>query len=253
MRPLPSLFRLISPPAAVLTAVCALALFVPQTASAQADIEARHGGYNGGGYNGGGYNGGGLPGGSYQDSCRDIDLRGDVLTARCRNRDGYYNPTSLSLRDCRGNVENSNGNLRCTGGNGGNWGGNGGWNGGNDRLPDGNYQQSCRDIDLRGDRLTARCRMREGGYNYSSLSLRECRGGRVENLNGTLQCEGAYGGRLPSGSYRDTCKDISVRGDVLTARCRDKWGDYRVTSLSLRDCRSDYVENRKGQLTCRWN
>jgi len=224
---------------ATLLAACALSLCLPQNAAAQ----DRYGG-NGNA---------GLPSGNYRETCRDIGMRGDVLSARCRNRNGYYNATSLSLRDCRGGyVENNNGNLRCTGGGGDNWGGNGGWNG---RVPDGNYQQSCREIDVRGDRLSARCRMREGGYNYSSLSLRECGGGRVENLNGTLQCEGAYngGGRLPAGNYRDTCKDISARGDTLTARCRDKWGDYRISSLSLRDCRSNSVENRNGQLACRWN
>lgn len=135
--------------------------------------------------------------------------------------------------------------LNC-GGNGG-----GGWN--DSRLPEGNYLQTCRDIRVEGDRLTARCRMREGGYNYTDMRLRECRGGRVENLNGTLQCEGAgySGGRLPTGNYRDTCRDISLQGDRLTARCRDKWGDYRLTALSLSDCNGGQVENSNGNLVCR--
>ncbi|MFP1132321.1 CVNH domain-containing protein [Asticcacaulis sp. W401b] len=200
---------------------------------------------------------GGLPSGSYRESCRDIELRGDVLSARCRAKSGYYNYTTLSLRDCRGgSVENDRGNLRCEGGRyGGDWGGNGGGGGGwNDsRLPEGNYLQTCRDIRVEGDRLTARCRMREGGYSYTDIRLRECRGGRVENLNGTLQCEGAgySGGRLPAGNYRDTCRDISLQGDRLTARCRDKWGDYRLTALSLSDCNGGQVENSNGNLVCR--
>lgn len=62
-----------------------------------------------------------IPDGTYRQSCRDIDVRrtggqGRVLTARCRTNSGYFNPTSLNLRDCRGEVENRNGNLQCRGG-----------------------------------------------------------------------------------------------------------------------------------------
>ncbi|WKL58381.1 beta/gamma crystallin-related protein [Asticcacaulis sp. ZE23SCel15] len=77
------------------------------------------------------------------------------------------------------------------------WGGGPGGN----NLPEGNYRQSCRDIDVRRGQLTAQCRTKNGGYRYTSLSLRDCRRGWVENRNGNLWCEvGGYPGG-PGGGY----------------------------------------------------
>lgn len=71
------------------------------------------GGGNGGGWNGGG-NGGRYPGGSWQETCRDGDLRGTTFSAQCRSGDGYWSGSSIDLRDCRSNrLGNSNGRLSC--------------------------------------------------------------------------------------------------------------------------------------------
>jgi CVNH domain len=140
-------------------------------------------------------------------------------------------------------------------------------------LPDGNYQETCRDIRVDNNRLTARCRTNSGYYNSTALNLRECRGGYVENYDGNLVCTGKGNGQdrwgngygndrrgdrwdngyrdLPQGGYRDTCRDIRVDRDVLTAYCRTKFGDWNYTSLNLRDCRGGNVENKRGVLVCR--
>ncbi|MFT4028062.1 MAG: CVNH domain-containing protein [Novosphingobium sp.] len=61
----------------------------------------------------GGWNGG-MPGGSWRDSCRDADVRGDQLYAQCRNGSGYWNGSSISLRNCRSNrIANREGRLVC--------------------------------------------------------------------------------------------------------------------------------------------
>lgn len=75
------------------------------------------GGWNGGGNNGGwngGNNGGRYPGGSWQETCRDGDLRGSTFSAQCRASDGYWNGSSIDLRACGSNrLGNNNGRLTC--------------------------------------------------------------------------------------------------------------------------------------------
>jgi hypothetical protein len=128
------------------------------------------------------------------------------------------------------------------------------WN----RLPGGGYRDTCRDIRLDRDRLTASCRGKHGGWNYAVLDIRDCRNGAVENHDGNLVCVGGYGGGrddygyggLPAGGYRDTCRDIQVDRDTLSATCRGKNGGWNYTSLNLRYCRGGVVENKKGVLVC---
>lgn len=58
-------------------------------------------------------------------------------------------------------------------------------------------------------------------------------------------------GWSPRGSYRSSCGDIHVDGSELEARCRDRDGDWRRTSLdNFRDCRGD-IFNDNGRLRCR--
>ena len=154
----------------------------------------------GGGF-GGGF-GGGWPGGSWADSCRDAQLRGSTLVARCRERDGDWRTTSIRFTECPGNrVRNDNGRLQCEGG----WGGGGGFGGGGGWRPDddgwggggwggggprGSWAQSCRQGQVSGSRLTAVCRDRDGGWNRTSIIFTQCRGNRVANRDGNLRCEG---------------------------------------------------------------
>ncbi|MFA7261625.1 MAG: beta/gamma crystallin-related protein [Caulobacter sp.] len=76
------------------------------------------------------------------------------------------------------------------------------WNGPYDPLPEGSYQRSCRDLTAFNGRLYGRCQSGGGGLLDSDINFRACARGRVENINGRLQCEGAgdsYGGGYGSG------------------------------------------------------
>src|SRR6476646_3201992 len=59
------------------------------------------------------------PGGSYQQTCRDIGVRGSTLYATCKDEGGNWRNTQLSdYQRCNGEIQNLNGNLSCTGGTG---------------------------------------------------------------------------------------------------------------------------------------
>lgn len=152
-------------------------------------------GFGGGGGFGGGF-GGGWPGGSWADTCRDAQMRGSTLVARCRERDGDWRMTSIRYSECPGNrVRNDNGRLACEGGFGGaGFGGGGGWRQDDDGWggggPRGTWADSCRQGQVSGSRLTALCRDRDGGWNRTSISFTQCRGNRVANRDGSLRCEG---------------------------------------------------------------
>jgi len=54
----------------------------------------------------------------------------------------------------------------------------------------------------------------------------------------------------PPGSYRQSCKNISVRGDDLRARCKDVYGRYHDSVLDRADrCWGD-ISNNNGTLVC---
>lgn len=55
---------------------------------------------------------------------------------------------------------------------------------------------------------------------------------------------------LPYGSYRQTCQDIRLDGNMLKARCQKNDGGYRNTSLDYRNCQGEVV-NENGYLRCR--
>lgn len=72
-------------------------------------------------------------------------------------------------------------------------------------LPHGSYMQSCTHIRMHGDRLSAECRRRHGGWQRTVLDVSRCVGD-VGNLNGRLSCNrgprGQYGSRS-GGEWRD--------------------------------------------------
>jgi hypothetical protein len=79
------------------------------------------------------------------------------------------------------------------------------WSGSYDRIPDGSYQRSCRDISAFNGQLYARCQASGGGFYDTQISYRSCSRG-IANVDGRLQCEGAgdgydggYGGGYGSG------------------------------------------------------
>src|SRR5215469_8785053 len=58
---------------------------------------------------------------------------------------------------------------------------------------------------------------------------------------------------IPPGTYRDSCRNIKMRGDQLRARCQTSQGNWVKTSLNSVDrCVGD-ITNVEGQLTCSQN
>lgn len=134
-----------------------------------------------------------LPGGSWQASCRNSYVRGNVLTASCRADNGSYRRSSYNLGNCRGGqLGNSNGRLFCESsrnGRGYGYGYRGNGNRGNYAgLPAGSWQGSCNNARMNGSILTASC-SNGHGYQRTSLDVQQCRSRSVGNSNGTLFCE----------------------------------------------------------------
>jgi len=54
----------------------------------------------------------------------------------------------------------------------------------------------------------------------------------------------------PGGSYRQTCRDVSVHGSTLSATCQDQGGNWRNTELrDFSRCNGD-IQNLNGNLQC---
>ena len=128
-------------------------------------------------------------------------------------------------------------------------------------VPQGSYQQNCRNVQAYGDRLRASCQ--DGFGNWHDTELRDwdsCRGD-ITNNNGTLQCtsggnyNGNYNGQqwagMPAGSYQRSCRNLSLRGNNVRAECPDGNGQWHSTQLhNYKKCRGD-IANQDGQLVCR--
>jgi hypothetical protein len=65
--------------------------------------------------------------------------------------------------------------------------GGGGYGGGGD-APAGNWAQSCRGGQMRGNVFQAECRTGDGRWNSTILDMRNCPTGNAENRNGSLVC-----------------------------------------------------------------
>jgi len=130
--------------------------------------------------------------------------------------------------------------------------------------PSGSYQQSCTNIHVSGDQLSARCTSPQGARIRSSIALGGCRGGDIANSNGRLVCNAGYGngyqhrsgdsmgfgGAAPGGSYQQSCRSVHAQGSMLTATCPDGNGNLSTSSIDPRQCRGIDIENRNGRLTC---
>jgi len=205
------------------------------------------------------------PPGSYAETCRNIYVEGDRLAAECQERDGDWRRTSLDDFDrCTSEIINNNGRLACTKGDYGDrrgrWDGDdhgdrgyyrGGWQG---SYPPGDYVQTCRNIYMDGNRLVAECQKRNGRWRGTSLDNVELCTDQIVNNNGRLVCPQGDGGDgqggIPSGTYTDTCRNIYVDGDRLTADCQKRGGGWRHTSLDDVQSCNTAPANDNGRLVC---
>src|SRR5437763_7893852 len=132
-------------------------------------------------------------------------------------------------------------------------------------APQGSYLQSYQNIRTHGDRLSARCKTKDGNWRDTSMDdYRRCTTD-IGNDDGNLRC--AYGDNdrnrrhddddddyrnrnAPRGSYLQSCRDIRARGNRLTARCQTRDGNWRDTSMNnYQRCSTD-IGNDDGNLRC---
>lgn len=127
---------------------------------------------------------GDIPAGTYTQTCRNIRVYGNRLQAECQKRDGSWRRTSLdNLSQCTSAPANDDGFLVC-GGSGYNYN-NRGWQGG---IPAGTYTQTCRNLQVYGNRLEAECQRRDGGWRRTSLdNIDQCTSAPA-NDDGYLSC-----------------------------------------------------------------
>ena len=199
----------------------------------------------------------GYPAGSYQQTCRDINMRGDDLRARCMDTGGHYRSAFLDAADrCWGDISNNNGRLVCEK---------------NGTLPSGGYTQTCRDVRVRYGALRARCQDRTGAWVDTSLDTFSRCNGVIQNIDGQLRCvtnherdhdryrdgdrdrdhDGDRDRRnAPRGSYSESCREIETRGDLLRAVCQTVNGNWVESRINDYDrCIGDIV-NDDGRLEC---
>ena len=124
-------------------------------------------------------------------------------------------------------------------------------------MPGGPWRQTCEDASIRGGMLYARCRQDNGQFRSSSaLLLSTCQG--YSNRNGQLYCEkngNATANSRWSGSYGDSCRDISVdKHGRLSATCRKESGKEagksNRTNITPQQCPSYRAGNSNGKLVC---
>ncbi len=154
-------------------------------------------------------------------------------------------------------------------------------------IPQGSYQQSCANVRVRGNILSATCTGPQGQRIYSTLDLSQCSGSGVANQNGYLACGNGYsynyygrrghryGNRngnynngnggyyppgygtpgyryLPGGSYQSSCINATVQGATLTAACTNPNGQRITSSINVNMCasRGTDIRNDNGYLRC---
>lgn len=123
--------------------------------------------------------------------------------------------------------------------------------------PPGSYRQSCNRVLFNNNVITAFCRTRAGDSRATMLNVTTCAPrGDISNQDGRLVCprRGAAPPppAPPPGSYRRSCREISVGGmGMLRAECRMMNGAWNWSRLNLNNCRPGRdIANINGQLTC---
>lgn len=98
-----------------------------------------------------------------------------------------------------------------------------------------NYQLTCKNISIDGDKLSATCQKRDGSsWNETSIALKG-----IENIDGNLEVTKPD----QASSYQLSSNDISIDGDKLSANCRRRDGSWNKSSIVLNG-----IENIDGTL-----
>lgn len=115
-----------------------------------------------------------IPKGSYRDTCKNSYVEGKWLYSNCKKKNGSWNNTSIRYKDCNKDIKNDNGNLKCGGGN-------------SSKYPNGSYKNSCKDLNIDGNYLEAKCKNEKGKWKNTSIKYKKCSNG-IKNDNGQLKC-----------------------------------------------------------------
>ena len=99
---------------------------------------------------------------TFQDSCTNIRIENDTLTADCQRRNGRYRTSSIRIRG----IHNDDGRLTYL----------------RNSRGASTFQDSCRNIRVQGNRLNARCERANGSFVRSSIIIRG-----VQNDDGRLE------------------------------------------------------------------
>lgn len=108
--------------------------------------------------------------------------------------------------------------------------------------PPGSYQQTCTNIVLNGETLTASCTRFDGSKNNTELPFATSCVGNVSNVDGNLVCTGA------TGSFARTCKNASIANNQLTATCQKSDGSWAAPSTTSYSGYQHQVANCNGKL-----
>jgi len=96
-------------------------------------------------------------------------------------------------------------------------------------IPGGSYLETTQKVRVV---LTCQAQKRDGSWVHTALEINDLAGGLV-NLNGQLMPEHdpePQKGYVPSGSYKESCKDINV---TLHGYCRKIDGSWDWSSLDI--------------------
>ena len=121
------------------------------------------------------------------------------------------------------------------------------------------FRQTCQVRYETSYEIQADCLDTIGNYIYNDYRRGYC-AGDLANINGTLVCSSAHGnwpppppppsyGRLPGGSYLQTCQSCTVYGASLQCTCEDVYSNWHNTYLNFQGCRGD-IANINGRLNC---
>jgi hypothetical protein len=97
------------------------------------------------------------------------------------------------------------------------------------------FAASCTDISINGAQLSATCTKKNGTSQRTSIIIKG-----VHNQNGQL----VQGNLNEESTFNQTCTDISINGDQLSANCRTSSGGNQHSSVTLLG-----IHNNDGNLT----
>ncbi|MFN6465724.1 MAG: CVNH domain-containing protein [Nostoc sp. DedVER02] len=98
---------------------------------------------------------------SYQQTCSDISLRENVLSAICRKRDQSPNQTAITLKG----IENIDGTLKVV-----------------DPQKTANFNLSCTGTSIEGAEISSQCRKINGQFVSTRTGING-----IENIDGVLK------------------------------------------------------------------